>query len=33
MALLTESLLVLLLFFLVGVGFGWLLWGRSDNAR
>ncbi len=29
MALLIESLLVLLLFYVIGVGFGWILWGRS----
>jgi hypothetical protein len=28
MALLIESALVLLAFYLVGVGAGWLLWGR-----
>lgn len=30
MSLLMESLLVLLLFYVIGVGLGWLLWGRSD---
>ncbi len=29
MPLLVESLLVLLLFYGVGVGLGWLLWGRG----
>ncbi len=28
MTLLVESLLVLMLFFAIGVGLGWLLWGR-----
>jgi hypothetical protein len=32
MPLLIESLLVLLLFYCIGVGFGWLLWGRSSDA-
>lgn len=31
MTLLIESLLALLLFYLVGVGIGWVLWGRSGN--
>ncbi len=30
MSLLMESLLMLLLFYVIGVGLGWLLWGRSD---
>ena len=29
MTLLIESLLVLLLFYVIGVGIGWLIWGRS----
>jgi hypothetical protein len=29
MTLLIESLLVLLLFYVIGVGLGWLIWGRS----
>ncbi len=29
MALLIESLLALLLFYVLGVGLGWLLWGRG----
>jgi hypothetical protein len=32
MPLLIESLLTLLLFYVIGVGFGWLLWGRSSRA-
>lgn len=32
MPLLIESLLTLLLFYLIGVGFGWVLWGRSNHA-
>ena len=31
MPLLVESLLALLLFYLIGVGVGWLLWGRSNT--
>ncbi len=31
MPLLVESLLMLLLFYLIGVGVGWLLWGRSKT--
>jgi hypothetical protein len=31
MTLLIESLLALLLFYLIGVGLGWVLWGRSGN--
>jgi hypothetical protein len=30
MALLMESLIALLLFYVIGVGFGWLLWGRRS---
>lgn len=29
MTLLIESLLMLLLFYVIGVGLGWFLWGRS----
>jgi hypothetical protein len=32
MPLLIESLLTLLVFYLIGVGLGWLLWGRNSNA-
>ncbi len=32
MTLLIESLLVLLLFYVIGVGIGWLLWGRGKRA-
>jgi hypothetical protein len=32
MTLLIESLLTLLLFYIIGVGIGWLLWGRSKSA-
>lgn len=31
MTLFVESLLALLLFYGVGVGIGWLIWGRSAN--
>ncbi len=31
MALLIESLFVLLLFYGLGVGLGWLIWGRSGR--
>lgn len=31
MNLFIESLLSLLLFFVLGVGIGWLIWGRSAN--
>lgn len=31
MTLLIESLLALLLFYLIGVGLGWVLWGRNGN--
>jgi hypothetical protein len=31
MTLLIESLLALLLFYLIGVSLGWVLWGRSGN--
>lgn len=31
MALLIESLLTLLLFYVIGVGLGWLLWGRRST--
>jgi hypothetical protein len=31
MTLLIESLLVLLLFYVIGVGIGWLIWGRSAH--
>jgi hypothetical protein len=30
MSLLMESLLMLLLFYIIGVGIGWLLWGRRS---
>lgn len=29
MTLFIESLLMLLLFYIIGVGLGWLLWGRG----
>jgi hypothetical protein len=29
MTLFIESLLVLLVFYVIGVGLGWLIWGRS----
>lgn len=29
MALLIESLIALLLFYLIGVGLGWLIWARK----
>ena len=32
MSLLLESLLMLLLFFAIGVGLGWMLWGRNGRA-
>ena len=32
MSLLLESLLVLMLFFFIGLGLGWLLWGRDSAA-
>lgn len=32
MSLLLESLLVLMLFFALGLGLGWLLWGRDEQA-
>ena len=32
MPLLIESLLTLLVFYLIGVDLGWLLWGRNSNA-
>ena len=32
MNLFIESLLTLLLFYLIGVGIGWLLWGRGNKA-
>jgi len=32
MSLLVETLLVLLLFYVIGVGLGWLLWGRSGQS-
>lgn len=32
MSLFFETLLVLMLFFAIGVGLGWLLWGRNSEA-
>lgn len=29
MALLAESLITLLIFYLIGIGIGWVLWGRN----
>lgn len=33
MSLFVESLLTLLAFYVVGVGVGWVFWGRSSRSR
>jgi hypothetical protein len=32
MSLLIETLLVLMLFYMIGLGIGWLIWGNSRTA-